>query len=317
MYRSILVPLDGSALAEQVLPLACDLAQHSGAVLDLVHVHLLYTAAPIAYADVPVIDENLRSLARQQEQTYLERTRDRLLEQFELQIRVALLDASETDIRDQTIPQIITSYAAAHDADLLLMTTHGRGGIARLWLGSVADELVRSCPIPLLLVHTHEAGGAPPRLSGIQKILVTLDGSPLSEQILEPVGKLGALARANYTLLQLVVPHILIRSVPFASSVDFDEEDTQHHLAEARNYLEEVAHRMRLAGQVASVEARPAENVASAILESVDDHHADLLALATHGRSGLVRLVLGSVADKVVRAASVPVLLYRPSVAAS
>ncbi|HEU5086028.1 MAG TPA: universal stress protein [Roseiflexaceae bacterium] len=317
MYRSILVPLDGSALGEQVLPLACDLAQQSGAILELVHVHMQHTAALIALADVPVIDEKLRSLARQQEQTYLERTREHLLSQFDLQIRVALLDAGESGIRDQTIPQLIAGYAATHDTGLLVMTTHGRGGMARFWLGSVADELVRTCPIPLLLVHTHEAGIAPPRLSGIKNILVTLDGSPLSEEILEPVGKLGALARANYVLLQVVIPQMLVRSVPFASPVDFDEEDTQHHLAEARNYLEEMVHRMRLAGQVASIDVHPAENVASAILESVDAHHADLLALATHGRSGFVRLVLGSVADKVVRAASIPVLLYRPRIAAS
>jgi nucleotide-binding universal stress UspA family protein len=315
MYRSILVPLDGSALGEQVLPLACDLAQRSSAVLDLVHAHVLYTAAPIAIEGMPVIDDQLHSLARQHEQTYLEQIRDRLLGQYELQIRVALLETEQSDMGEQTIPQLIASYAAAHDTDLLMMTTHGRGGLGRFWLGSVADELVRTCPVPLLLVHAHNADRTPRTLSAIRKIMVTLDGSALAEQILKPVGEFGALAKADCILLQVVVPHIAIGSGAFTSQLNFDEEDTQRHLAQARQYLESVAHRMHLAGLSADVDVRLADTIATAVLQSADDQHADMLALATHGRSGIVRLALGSVADKVVRGASVPVLLYRPSAA--
>lgn len=130
MYRSILVPLDGSSASEHSLPVACALARRAGALLRLVHVHVAYTAAPIYVEGLPVIDEQLHSLGKAHERAYLEGAQDRLVDEGEADLRIvtAVLDPAEMDVRDQTVAQLLASYAATTDTDLIVMTTHGRGG---------------------------------------------------------------------------------------------------------------------------------------------------------------------------------------------
>ena len=310
-YRSILVPLDGSLLSEQALAVASDLARRSGTLLRLVHVHVIHSAAPIFVEGRPVIDEQMQPLGEAHALAYLEGIRDRLASESDLRVAVTVLDPLDADVRDQTIPEMLARCAATTDTDLIVMTTHGRGGFARFWLGSVADALARSSAVPILLVRSDQAteqGHAP----DVRKILVALDGSTLAEQILEPARMLGDLSGASYTLLHVVEPHLLFRSAPFTTPTDFDADDTQRRQVEAKRDLERVAGRLRAAGATVSVDVRVAEPVAPAILDAARDQNVDLVAIATLGRSGLARFLLGSVADKVVRGAPVPVLLYRP-----
>src|SRR5512138_2571716 len=107
MYRSILVPLDGSPLSEYALPMACDIARRSGALLRLVHVHVLYTPAPIYVEGMPVIDEQMHSLGKAHERAYLEGIRDRLVGEADLQCAIAVLDPADADVPDQTIPGML------------------------------------------------------------------------------------------------------------------------------------------------------------------------------------------------------------------
>jgi nucleotide-binding universal stress UspA family protein len=284
MYRSILVPLDGSPVSEHALPVASDLARRSGALLRLVHVHVLYTAAPIYVEGLPVIDEQMHSLGKAHERAYLERMRDWLLAETDLQITIAVLDPADTDVRDQSIPQMLANYAATTNTDLIVMTTHGRGGLARLWLGSVADALVRTSLVPLLLVRPDGdimPVAHPPQF---RQILIPLDGSAVAEQILEPVRTFGSLTQAEYTLLHVAEPHTLIRSGPFTAPTDFDAEDTQQRQIDARRYLERIAQSLRAADVTVGIDVRVAEQVATAILNAAHERRVDLLAIATRSR---------------------------------
>ena len=163
MYRSILVPLDGSPLSEYALPTAYDIACRSGATLGLLHVHECATPTPIYVEGIPAIDQNLLSLSKTHELAYLERIRDRLTDEHDLLITVALIDPFNADIRDQTIATMLATHATATNTDLIVMTTHGRGGLARFWLGSVADVLIRASPVPVLLLRPGEAIPKPDR----------------------------------------------------------------------------------------------------------------------------------------------------------
>ena len=291
----ILVPLDGSDLAERALTVAAELARRGGSALRLVHVHLPVAANPIHVEGLPVIDEHFRSLGRDHEQAYLERVRDRLA--AGVSTSVALLDGPPaTTLADD---------ARTKGAGLIVMTTHGRGGIERALLGSVADELVRISPVPLLLVRDGRGGVS----SHFRRIVVPLDGSPLSERILEHALYLAhSDLPAELVLINVVQPPPRGNWAGNAPS----EGDTAPHEENARRYLDGVARRLTAAGARVQASVLVSADVASAVVNFARDENADVIALATHGRSGLRRLALGSVADRVVRTTTTPVLVVRP-----
>jgi nucleotide-binding universal stress UspA family protein len=143
-----------------------------------------------------------------------------------------------------------------------------------------------------------------------QHILLPLDGSALAEQILEPALALGDLTRAAYTLLHVVELFVLPGYAPLAQAVHLDAQMTQAVQTERQHYLDDLAQRLRAGGRQVHTQTILSAQPAVAILDTAQG--ADLIALATHGRSGLARLLLGSVADKVRRGADMPMLLYRP-----
>lgn len=312
MYNSILVPLDGSSLSEHALPLACELALRSGAMLRLVHVHTL-SSSPIYSEGQPVIGENLASLSQAHEHAYLERIKHQLAAVAgpQLKLTVDVLDRSIERIVNEPLAVFLANYVLTIGVDLVVMTTHGRSGLAHFWLGSVADTLVRQSRIPILLLRPTDGAtdyAHPPRL---KKILIPLDGSSLAEQILAPALAVGDLMQAEYMLLNVVKqPNVDSFSWPL---MDYWDMETQREMeTQATNYLSRVAERLQSAERQIGTRVLFAQNPASAILEAAQHDAIDLIALATHGRSGWARLTLGSVADKVLRGSRVPVLIYRP-----
>lgn len=297
----ILVPLDGSELAERALPLAAELARRSGAAVELVHVHVPISPDPIHVEGLPVIDEHMRSLRRDHERAYLERARDRLPPAV----------AASAALLDGPVAATLAAHARAVGAWLIVLTTHGRGGLERIWLGSVADELARVSPVPVLLVRPE-----PTAASGrFGRILVPLDGSKRGETILEHAVRLARLAGdAEIILFEAVQPvgaAVWLPQGELSAAVPADDL-LQRQQEGARAYLEEVARPLAAAGLRVRTRMEVAGSVTAAILEAAQAEQVELVALATHGRSGLARLALGSVADKVVRASRTPVLLFRP-----
>jgi nucleotide-binding universal stress UspA family protein len=303
MYRSILVPLDGSPFAEHALPRALMIAQHSGATVHLVHVHVPSTQAYVL--DIPPADDTLDRPSREYEREYLARLVQRITAKWQVPVTQALLDGSPV--------VTLHDHALKIAADLVVMTTHGHSPLTRLWLGSVADALVRQVSAPVLLVRPYEEASDFLQLDREQpfkRVLIPLDGSRLAEAALDHAVALAGGRDVEYTLIQAIEP-ILITYLPLASGNDVDEQSFALWRAEAREYLERMAQRLPTTRPVRTqvIVAPPA----GAILSYACQHGIDLIAMATHGRSGISRVLLGSVADKVVRGTHIPVLLHRPS----
>jgi nucleotide-binding universal stress UspA family protein len=302
MLRTILVPLDGSQFGEQALPLALGIARRAGATLELIHVYL--TPAPLYTERWADVENTLDSRARQEARAYLDGA-------------VRRLASSGVPVRgtyqEGGIPESLQQLVADRGVDLVVMTTHGRGPLSRFWLGSVADELVRQLPVPVLLVRPREGKAAPAGEPVLRHFLVPLDGSPLAEQILGPAGELGKLMGADYRLLRVVqpVPYLAPELGGFGG-VGPDPRLLRELQTEAEAYLAGVTKRLREQSWSVQGQVRLEPQVPRAIFEEAEKHGCDLIALATHGRGGLGRALRGSVADKVIRGGLLPVLVYRP-----
>jgi nucleotide-binding universal stress UspA family protein len=305
MYHTIMVPLDGSSFGEYALPLALGIARCAGARVELVHV-----CTPLgpnvfgAALDAPVLGETRLSQMRERARAYISHLATCLSERWEIAITTAVLEGPAADT--------LYDHACASGADLAVMTTHGYGPLGRAWMGSVADTLVRRLPMPLLLARPHAE--TLDLLESVHErpfahVVIPLDGSALAEEAIAPALALGQLMAAEYTLLEAIEAPVL-GYAPAAQVVGLDERVPEQWRAEALARLERLAGRMRERGAVAhSVVAYGPPAVT--IIEYARHHAADLIALTTHGRSGAVRLLLGSVADKIVRGAGVPVLIQR------
>ena len=298
-FQNILVPLDGSGFAEAALPLATQIAKSTRATLHLVTVRQLVPAIVglgEAFAP-PVLNEDLKK----EDQDYLLATQALLLR--EGAPRVEILEV------EGPVGPALAEAATNLNVDLMVVATHGRGAVKRFWLGSVADYLIRHLSIPVLLAHPGHLGGwgAEPSL---RRILVALDLSADAETILEPVTTVAQLAGGHVTLLHVLEPVIELPApgapflAPIPGTLVQDQEAAQRH-------LDEVADGLRRRGL--SVNTRLLSGTAAQeILEELAQDRYDLLALTTHGRGGLSRILLGSVAGKLIRRAAKPVLVVRP-----
>jgi nucleotide-binding universal stress UspA family protein len=296
MYRRILVPLDGSLPSEQALPYAVALAQCSGAALQLTYVHTpLLLGEGTLYLGTPDVQ------LWEEEKKYLQSIVSRL--------KKAGLEKVSAHVLEGPIADMLQEHALGNGCDLVVMTTHGRGPVSRFWLGSVADQLVHRLPMPLLLVRTQEEVSGPVGEPEVRNVLVALDGTPMAEQILQSAGELAKQLRgASLTLLR-VLPSVVPDGVRKETAPDVLQVDTLR--AEAHVYLQRIADSLRDQGFAVQTRSIAHAHPATAILNEAASGEYDLLALETHGRRGLPRLFLGSVADKVVRGATIPVLVHR------
>ncbi|HEU5208662.1 MAG TPA: universal stress protein [Longimicrobiales bacterium] len=292
MAATILVPLDSSRFGEHALPVAVGIARRTGARVHVVHCHEPPLPPMYPVSGAPY-DAQLDRTLREQEAAYLARVADRVLQTCGVAVRTDLLNAP-------TVPTLV-SYATDAEVDLIVMTTHGRGGISRAWLGSVADALVRRTSVPVLLLRPRDEDVVMTCEPQTSHMLIPLDGSDLSEGILSPALALAQLSGARITLLQVMAPQPV-------------DSDARSERRAAQRYLESVARRVAADIEI-DIAVETHASPAVAILEYAGLHGADLIALATHGRGGWSRVTLGSVADKVVRGTMMPVLLYRPPAA--
>lgn len=296
MYRQILVPLDGSAFAEAALPLALELSRRTGADLHLVTV--LEPVTSFAY-------EGWEDAAVEWSQEYLENVLDRVEGQAGGSIDHAVLNGHTVEVLQKEAQRL--------SADLVVMASHGRGALSRLWLGSVADGFVRQTHLPVILVRPEEDAEPVEDFShSFGTILVPLDGSELSESALEHAVEFGELFDSSYHLTRVVSYPLDIASPYLPHTAQLNQEVMADAKKGAADYLEARAEAMRKRGlnvtTAVEVDAQPGQGI---IAES-EAVGADLVAMATHGRKGLSRVVLGSAADKVVRGLHKPLLLYRP-----
>lgn len=306
MLKSILVPLDGSRFSESSLPLATELARAAGAKLYPTLVHLPYepdqllASTPFQFEGVDMAEYDAHRLERDGE--YMAELGGRISRDG-VCVEARVLEG-------RSVADALAGHAAVVAADLILMASHGHSGVSRAWLGSVADQLVRHSVTPLLVTRPGEQAG--PGSPVVTRILVPLDGSDLAESALGPAADLARATGAHITLVHVIA----IITVLGPRILPLVQHELEPELERAAAYLERVAARLRADGLHVETRAVHGKTPALALAEMAVKLDVDVIAMASHGYGGLKRALLGSVADKLLRVSSRPVLIARPAAVA-
>ncbi|MGZ9271631.1 MAG: universal stress protein [Candidatus Binatia bacterium] len=300
MYSKILVPLDGSTAAESALPLVRSLARRLALPVELLGaIDLREISRSASAADGLFLDRLLEDEARRGAE-YLAKIA-KTLRGVQVTTRSEKGDAAD----------VIIETAAVDKNSLIVMATHGRSGLNRFLLGSIAEKVLRATANPLLLVKALEPIASQGE-AALTSIVVPLDGSDLAEGVLPTVEELAK-------KLDLEVVLIRAFAIPYGaySTGDgfYDPVNLEAFLArlreEASDYLERKAAHLKRNG-VANVSFVAKEGLsADEIIKFARETPANLIAMSTHGRSGVKRWVLGSVTETVVRHSGDPVLVLR------
>ena len=277
MYGKIIVPLDGSKMAEAALPYAAKLAAKTRSGIVLLSV----------LDSVEIYDSD-------ESGDYLEKT----VETTKRRVETYLGESNGRTIkigaatRTGYPAQGIINYARKGDSDLIVMATHGRSGIGRWALGSVADKVVRTATRqPVMLIRAQSVRPDISENGVLQKILVPLDGSITSEVTIPYVSEIASKLRAELTLIR-VIPQ------------------SNHTGTDAEGYLKGISEMLESKGITAKYEVRVGAE-ADEIIDLADELNSDMVAMSTRGRTGVSRWVLGSVAQKVLLGGNTPLLLMK------
>ena len=297
MFTSILVSLDGSSFAEAALQMGLALSRVTGADVHLATVH----------EPVPSFSyDEWESAAWDWSAEYIQR----------IKATAQPLAGGTVDgwVGSGRVVECLQLRADEVRADLVVMATHGRGALTRAWLGSTADAFVRHADQPVLLVRPPE--DADSELGSdvaFKRILVPLDGSPLSESELDLAKGVARLFGAELLLARIVSYPVEIASPYLPHTVQMNQRIVDEAKDVAQDYLDVIAARLRAEDfavrTFVEVDAQPGH----AIAHMAETLGADLVVMATHGRSGLRRALLGSTTDKVIRGVHVPMLVRRPT----
>jgi len=302
MSDRILVPLDGSPLAEQALGCAITLARALPAEIVLLRAVSIPPDTEVVLNSVGLEVATLREQVEEEASSYLREVASEL-EDAHLVVRQV--------VRHGPPSEAIVDYAAEPDIRQIVMTTHGRTGISRWTHGSVAERVLQSASVPVLMVRAEEPELyiSPPHVS-LRRILVPLDGSRVAEQVLPSVTEIAQALHAKMILFQVPIIYV-------SGSLSGDWYLPIHGVLEtatqdAEAYLDRTAAGLREEGVTVSTAMRIG-GVADAIIGYAQANRVDLIAMCTHGRTGLGRWLLGSVSDRVLRGSRVPILLVRAS----
>lgn len=314
MFKRILVPLDGSELAERALPVAAQIAKASGGSILLFGV----VTTSIEYGPYLAL---AGSYGWEGEETEVKK--------MSLYLRSTAKEAIfagvpvETQAMLDVVAPAILAAERTYEADLVVMSSHGYAGVKRWVLGSVAQKITRYSSVPVLVLR---ADGATVTADQPQRVLVPLDGSPLAEAALEP-------AMQFVTAFSGTVPgelHLLrVITVPSpggkfggGTSIAFERAVLAEEKQAAQAYLEVLVQHLR-ASLLPPVQITTsivvANDIAAAIIHAGESdgktggRAAAAIVMATHGRSGLRRWALGSITERVLGATRLPLLIVRPS----
>ena len=301
MHKVIMAPTEGSDNERAAISVAVKLAQRFDAELRLVRVEtaplVIETVAPtsvLLITEQTLRDERLARL--------------RKLEALGTECR-ALGDIRViTALEDGPVTPTLRDYAKKFNVDLIVMSSHSRGGVKRITLGSVTDYLVRQTNVPVLVVKPPVSFiGATPEQT-FSRIVVPLDGSALAEQILPEVAALASRLNSTIGLLQVLTPLTYSQKQIIQPGLPWWDTD----IAIADAYLARAASSLTEEGLTVSKDVVLSDDIATAILDYSMRTKGDLIAIATRGSGGMSRFVFGTVADEVTRKSPTSLLLFHP-----
>ena len=298
MYEKILIPLDGSELSELALPYVEELAGRLGSNVTV-----------LAVTDsAEVQDYNKQQIYIQQR---IEAVRSGI-ERYAGKQKVAEIELQSAILVGHPAEEIV-DYADKEDIDLIVMATHGRSGISRWALGSVADKVVRATKRPVALIRAKGAH-ANFRDRGILKsILIPLDGSKESEAVIPYIEEIAARLNVEVVLFLVVAKAYHAEAVgDGVAQLPYSEEEMEPLVASAESYIQKRCALLESRG-IVTRSAVKVGNAAEEIIKLADEIRSDMVAMSTHGRSGISRWTLGSVANKVLHGGNTPVLLVKVS----
>jgi nucleotide-binding universal stress UspA family protein len=305
MNGPILVALDGSPGAEAILPHALTLARTTGG--DLVVVAVTTTHAPVAAETLVRGGVALQDRPGQAEYRGGREYLDRVVAGLEgggvaVKVRVRSGDP---------VREILAQVAEGPRPQAVALATHGRGGLHRIFAGSVTERVLHDLPVPALLAHVADPPPPPPP-ARYRRILVPLDGSTFATQALDAAVALGKRCAAEIHLLT-VLPPLEHLSIAEAGLTPFWVQEKHQHEADAATFaLADMAYALEQTGLRAHTALRHGDP-ASGIVHFAHEMGSDLIVMATHGRGGLSRLWAGSVVMSVVRHTAVPILAIHPT----
>jgi nucleotide-binding universal stress UspA family protein len=323
MFERILVPLDGSARAERALPVAARLARAACGTVVLVQVADVHPEGR-PHVDIRTVGRPLViHIDMQTAREYLE----------SLTGAEALQGVSAvSDVRTGPVAATIANAATEHGADLIVICSHGRTGLTRRVLGSVAREVLRHAPVPTLVLQEADPAVPQPGKGRPWRALVALDGSPMAESAIEPaaclIAALAAPSRGELRLVQVLDPmYQPFAAEPWSGEQDVAPSARTTPVDEARAYLSGVATRLResplanlnlsIAGFLA-FNRDAAEGISqeaewgAAPLRTELASRCDFIAMSTYGRGGLTAWALGVVTERVLADSTLPLLVVRP-----
>lgn len=289
---TVLVPLDGSPLSTRALPYATALARATGGRIVLVRAALAYVYESEGVSQIVPLSPHT--------QADLDAVADR--------VRASGVEVEAHVVHGFAAASAIVSAIEEHRAHIVVMSTHGRGGIGRFIYGSVADQVLRSASVPVLLVPGAARSWPTDRPL---RALAPLDGSDLADLALSPLADLARVLPIEVVLARTIeTPHYhgeTVMGFPPTYAVP-TVPDPAEALRVARRDLEDQAARLAGVLTVAGVRVEVG-HAATAIAPLAREEDADVIVMSTHGRGGLTRLVMGSVATATLQHATVPVLL--------
>ncbi|GER90690.1 hypothetical protein KDW_48520 [Dictyobacter vulcani] len=314
MFKRILVPLDGSPRAEQVLPVAAHIARTYNSAIVLTRIVDIFEAVGASSIQAAALENEIREIQEKEAQEYLQRIqRAGMLEQLEI----------STEIHSGDVATMLLEMISRQSIDLVVMSSHGYTGY-KLWtLGSVATKMVHHCPAPVFIQHEDNPfafGTASNKL----RLCVALDGSTLAETSIAPALYLAAACagpqQSEVHLLRVVKTLDEDRVEAFLKTHKLNLQNFLYD--EAINYLKETSERLNkeLAAKLGvrvTWSVRQGRDIAQTIIHEVESnaatHHTSppyaLLALTTHGRSGIALWAVGSIAERIFHNTKQPLLV--------
>ena len=301
MHKLIMVPTERPETENAAIALAIRLAQRFHSELRLVRVEV-----PPAVVDTAALPPVL--LITEETVREARMARKRSLDAFGAECAEHAKITVTTALEVGPVGPTLRDYAEANNVDFIVMSSHSRGGMPRMTLGSVTDYLIRNTHVPVLVAREAAASSSVTTGEGFSRIVVPLDGSTLAEEILPKVAELASRFQSTVCLVHVLTPVNYSQQRIMQPGFPWWDDD----IANAQAYLAGPATFLTEKGVAVTRVVILSDDVPAAILDYSMRIRADVVAIATRGIGGISRLVFGTIADEVTRKSPMSVLVFHP-----